>query len=478
MSKHRVALTFFLATPILLLVLILLGIKYLRPAMNAPPVGAGAGDTGGANAIGEYLAHGTTRAPADAPAPQMIEPESLPQGFTLIVNDQAGLATPESPIFLAGSINNWNPAEPAFRLSQQSDSKWRISLPKPTVTGRMEFKFTRGSWALEELDDALNPIANRTLPLVDASKLAPGEQPKVEFTIPKWGDQREGVAAAAAADPYRAIQATGGLRRLQVHGGAGSAVGHVRDLLVWLPPGYDDPRNAGRAYPVLYLHDGQNIFEQLPGVPGEWRADETATDLIARGMMEPIIIVGVPHSGTGRNAEYLPIPAIEGIEPQGERHVEWLVHEVMPRVERTFRVQTGPRGTAVGGSSLGAVISLFAASRYPDKFGLVLAESLPLRSGNPAAWDGVLASIQAWPQRIYLGMGGAELGPEPEKAGRNREFVEAARALDARLTELGMGPDRKLLVIEPSAVHNEVAWAKRLPQALSFLFPPPFDGTK
>src|SRR3954462_1648516 len=106
--RQRMMLTLFLATPVLLLVVILWFIRVSRPEMNAPPVGAGAGQTGGANAIGEYLAHGSAK-PRPAPG-TMVPPESLAQGFTLLVTDETKLAGPASPMYLAGNVNNWNPS--------------------------------------------------------------------------------------------------------------------------------------------------------------------------------------------------------------------------------------------------------------------------------------------------------------------------------------------------------------------------------
>jgi predicted alpha/beta superfamily hydrolase len=260
------------------------------------------------------------------------------------------------------------------------------------------------------------------------------------------------------------------VRRLQVQGGAGTSKGQVRDLLVWLPPGYDDDANAGVRYPVLYMHDGQNLFEKLPTVPGEWRADETATELIQSRKVRPMIIVGVPHSGAGRMSEYLPVAALDGVEPQGEAHVRWLLTEVMPRVERTFRVAAGPENTGVGGSSLGAAIGLYAATQHPEVFGKALLESLPLRSGRGIAWDDLLGSVRAWPGRTYLGMGGNETGPEADKDARNQEYVDAVKALQGRIST-SKGSESVMLMIDQDAVHNEEAWAARFPKALEYLFP-------
>ncbi|MCC6677698.1 MAG: hypothetical protein IT436_11185 [Phycisphaerales bacterium] len=483
--KKRIWLTVFLVTPAILVALLLYAIAALskKPLMNEPPVGAGAGETGGANAIGNVIAgHKADYTRADEAAeqaaaqPRMVQPESLEQGFILIVQDKSGRAKAESPIYLAGTVNNWNPADPAFKLTPQSDMRWRIEVPRPAAAP-MEFKFTRGSWTLEELNADLSAPANRKLAPIDISKLTAGEKPRIELVVERWGDERpdfkpEGAAATAP------MKVMGELRKLPVQGGAGGTAGQTRDLLVWLPPGYDDPRNAARTYPVLYLHDGQNLFDKPATAPGEWGVDETATELIGKGEMQPIIIVGIPHSGEGRIREYMPVAALDNVKPEGEEHIAWLLHEVMPRVERAFRVKTGPESTGIGGSSLGAAIALDAATRYPDRFGLLLAESLPLRTGKSEAWDAWTDNMTAWPRRVYLGVGGQETGPEADKTARNQAYADATRALDKKMASAGLGADRRLLIVDAQATHTESAWAKRLPQALRFLYPPMVDGTK
>jgi hypothetical protein len=186
--RQRIVLTAFVLAPVVVLGAILLIIRYSRPAMNAPAVGAGASGTAGANAIGEWLAHGSAKPLANPAGP--VGPESLPQGFVLVVTDASQLASPPSPIYLASNLNNWNPADPAYKLTRQSDGRWRIGLGQPPDGRAIEFKFTRGSRELEELDADLNPVAKRTLTKIDASALPPGVQPSIELTVSKWGDQR------------------------------------------------------------------------------------------------------------------------------------------------------------------------------------------------------------------------------------------------------------------------------------------------
>lgn len=403
--------------------------------------------------------------------PDMVQPELLPQGFVLVVNDAKRQATPDQPIYFASSINGWNPADPDYVLSPRSDTRWQIVIDRVPANTTIAFKMTMGGWDREELDGSGGPIENRSLPKIDRSKLAPGERPVIEIEVPEF---REPVALAEAvrqSGPYRRLEVTGDVRRLPVRGGAGGAEALSRDLLVWLPPGYDEPENAGRSYPVLYMMDGQNLFEAMPGLPGEWGVDETAQRLVESGEIRPLIIVGVPHAGEHRLTEYLPFGTIQGHTGDGEAFVAWMRHEVMPRVERAFRVRTGPEHTGIGGASLGGAISLFAATRHPDVFGRVLVESLPLLADDGVGARAYLDAVSDWPDRVYVGMGGREVSNNGRDSDRNAMYRAWAEELDTRLKEAGLGEDRRLLRIDAEANHNEPAWAARFPDAVRFLFP-------
>ena len=397
--------------------------------------------------------------------PKLVRPESLPQGFVLVVKDLSGLSNANSPIHLASSHNGWNPGDDKQKLEQRSDLRWQIVLPQPKTDAALAFKFTRGNWDLEELDSELKPVANRSLPEVDVSKLAPGEKPVFEFEIPKWGDQRPDASARPDLDPYFTIEGTGTIRRLEVVGGG---VPTKRDLLVWLPPGYDDAANKDRTYPVLYLQDGQNLFMKMPTIPAEWGVDETASRLIKEGKVEPLIIVGIPHAQKDRAAEYLPIAIVPGVQPRAAQYVDFLTAQVMPRVERAFRVKTGPENTAIGGSSLGAVVSLYAATQRPDKFGSVLLESLSGLTGNRPALE-FFRQAKAWPKKVYFAVSEREGGDQPAQAAFNADAVAGAKTF-GELVGTNVPAAGTLIKVGPG-VHNEEAWRERFPAALEFLFP-------
>ncbi len=410
---------------------------------------------------------------------KLSAPDFLEQGFVIVVKDLSGKASTSEPIHLASSWNGWNPADPKFKLSPRSDLRWQIVMKKGEIDGPIEFKFTRGSSDTWECAADLSSRPNRILPKIDLSKLAPGERPELEFEVPAWDDMRPTAAARPDLDPYFNLPTdgiTGTIKRLQVSGGG---IWTVRDLLVWLPPGYEKPENATRTYPVLYLQDGQNVFVKNATTPDEWGADETATRLINEGKIEPLIIVGIPHAGKNRATEYLPIPLLDKDQAvRGKQYAEWLVGEVMPRIERAFRVKPGVENTAVGGSSFGAIISMQVGTAFPDKVGKVLLESMSTNYGDGAILK-YFAAQKSWPKSIYFGMGGMERGSDPKFADTNQAMAKSAAAFESLAKERqSAGGGTVLVVVDPKAEHNEVAWKSRLGKALETLFPARAEKTE
>lgn len=423
-------------------------------------------------AQGGHAEQPPTSQPAGAAGPKMVQPESLEQGFIILVNDAPQKAGNDTPIFLASSHNGWNPGDQAMKLTRRSDMRWQIILPKPRLDSRIAFKFTRGTWDMVECKDSGEDIDNRLLPEVDVSKLEPGAKPVIELTIASWKDTHVGDPARAGASPYRPIKVSAGsIRRVEVVGGGSGAL--VRDLLVWLPPGYDDAENAQRRYAVLYLHDGQNLFEKTPAIPAEWAVDETVSRLVSEGKIEPIIVVGIPHAGADRISEYTPVPIVEGKPATGEKYVEFLVGEVKPRVDALFRTKPDASNTAVGGASLGGAISLTAATLHPEVFGKVLAESTPMLANKKALFM-YFGKQKKWPAKVYFGMGGRE---DAKDAAASQQYAASASAFGELLKGRGFSESNLRIVVEPDAVHNEQAWAGRLGAALEFLFPPVAGGT-
>ena len=243
---------------------------------------------------------------------------------------------------------------------------------------------------------------------------------------------------------------------------------NTRMLRIWLPPRYDAPDSHARHYPVLYLNDGQNLFDRATAYTGvEWQVDETADRLIRQEVISPLIIVGIDNAQVDRMKEYLPHRSFHPpiLRPQGKRYPDFLMNEVMPFVYERYRIARGPENTGLGGSSMGALISLYTVMERPGVFGRLLLESPSLFISNRR----ILKSsrhFRPWPAKVFLAMGTRESGRED----KDRQVVEDVRELGRILQRAGFGDDRLRLCIDEGASHNEGEWAKRFPDALSFLF--------
>lgn len=244
-----------------------------------------------------------------------------------------------------------------------------------------------------------------------------------------------------------------------------------RRVWVHLPAGYHDQTRL--RYPVLYMLDGQNLFDAAASFAGEWRVDESLADLTDRGRVAPLIVVGVDNGGPRRLAEYTPWP--DARHPgggQGRQHLQQIITVLLPAINDRYRTLTGPDNTGLAGSSLGGLMALYAAFAHPEVFGRVGAFS-------PSLWwaGELMTSLSARqprpPVRLYLDMGTREgrILKDDDANGRD-DAVDQVERLRAVLLELGFTAGQDLLtVVAEGAVHNEAAWAARFPAAVEFLFP-------
>lgn len=221
--------------------------------------------------------------------------------------------------------------------------------------------------------------------------------------------------------------------------------------------------------PVLYLNDGQNLFEPSRAFAGRtWRVSETVNALVRDKVIPPLLVVGIDHGEVRRAREYLPVEDDRNPHarrPLGRQYVDFVVREVIPFVERTYPVSRRVSARAFGGSSYGGVAALLTVLERPGVFGRLLVESPSLYVGGRLLLRKARRAPR-WPSRVYLGVGTAETS-RPEV---NRETVENVRSLESALRHAGLGPRRLKVVVTTGATHSEDAWAARLPDALAFLF--------
>jgi predicted alpha/beta superfamily hydrolase len=271
-----------------------------------------------------------------------------------------------------------------------------------------------------------------------------------------------------AIDPRPGVTGTVRLHE-QVHSSL-SAV-PPRNVVVWLPPGYSDPANAERRYPVLYMHDGQNVLDPSTAFLGrEWRVDEVAERLVREGRIPPLIIVGIWNT-PGRVAEYTPDQDMETNradgKPQGRggrglAYLSWIVTDLKPMIDAQYRTRSGPSDTAMMGSSLGGIISLAAAEHHATTFGRVAAVS-------PSLWWNQGSVIDRWTarapaiERLWICMGDRERRGLSEQL---RRFEAAIRPAYGQ---------RLHAEVVPGGTHDEPSWSARLDRMLMFLMVDPLD---
>ena len=248
---------------------------------------------------------------------------------------------------------------------------------------------------------------------------------------------------------------------------ASPQLGNSRDILVYLPPSYEDNKDG---YPVLYFHDGQNLFDEVTSFAGEWQVDETMEALAAEGI--EAIVVGIPNAGPDRIDEYSPFVDKRLGGGRGDDYLDFVIGTVKPVIEADFRVKTGPKHTGLLGSSMGGYISLYGFFRHPETFGLagLMSPSLWFARGAIFQFMDQSAKVRG---RIYMDAGTREINGQQGKlmnVVQSRRYYASVRRMQRLLVKKGYRPRRDLLYIEEKwAHHEENAWARRLPRAIRFL---------
>jgi enterochelin esterase-like enzyme len=269
-------------------------------------------------------------------------------------------------------------------------------------------------------------------------------------------DAPEGLLAGAGDPPHP---------RLRVHRGFHSRyLPDQRDLIVYLPPGYD--HHPERTYPVLYLHDGQNLFDgRTSFVYGRtWQVREHADEAIEAGEVAPLVIVGIYNTGDRRLAEYTHEHDWERGGGEGENYGHLLTDELLPWIATQYRVRTDRESTGLGGSSLGGLVTLYLGLRHPERFGRLAVLS-------PSVWwnhKSILGHLnerapQIWERpRLWLDVGDRE----------GRRTLHDAEQLARRLKANGWIPGNTFHFERVAdGTHDEASWARRVRPMLRFLFP-------
>lgn len=347
-------------------------------------------------------------------------------------------------VFVAGEFNGW--AVDAWPLERGQDGVFRREAR--LAPGVYRYKFVvDGAWTHDPRNPRREPDGHRNSVLVVGDVPAPDLEPRARPPAREAGATPRPTKARPSA--FVVVPAS--------DLPAPPAGLEPRPIFVYLPPSYDAGRD--RRYPVLYLHDGQNVWSE-PGIcfgHGGWYLDETLERLWAAGEVEELIAVGVPH-GPDRLAEY---GATLGPDAP---YARLLLDVVKPAIDRRFRTRPGPESTAALGSSLGGLASFCLALQRPETFGAAgcLSSSFWYEAGGKTAFD-LLAARGKRPVRIYIDSG---------TAGASQDGAPGTRRMKDALVKAGWTAGTDLLHVEvEGATHDEKAWRARADRALRFLFP-------
>ncbi len=296
-----------------------------------------------------------------------------------------------------------------------------------------KFKLERGAGP----DDGWEDGANRQLLLAEGAQQV---ERAFNSTVPALPLQRTGVIQRLPAVESRHVAA--------------------REVQVWLPPGY---AASPRRYPVLYLHDGQNVFDAA-AAGAEWQVDETAQRLVRSKALPPMMIVAVSiASSASRSHDYTPVPGRYRGQQQGggaAAYARFLTEELKPLIDTRFRTLPGRRDTWLGGSSLGGLVTMWMLLHHGDQFGAGLVVSPSVWWADEAILNDVAAVDPHMPKpRIWLDIGLRE----------GDDAVAGVRRLHKMLRERGWRDGQLLYTEKPDAAHDEAAWAERVEPMLRFL---------
>lgn len=368
-------------------------------------------------------------------------PGTSPKARVTLVVTQVPEDTPaDATLSLGASLNHWNPEAPGYTFSRAPDGTHALTLELRAGTS-FEFKLARGGWSTVERSADGSEKRNRTLDVTGEAR--------VELRVERWLDS-PGPVAPQPSTLTGTVEHLPGVRSRQLR--------NTRDLLVYLPPSYP---TGEKRYPVLYMLDGQNVFDvRTSTVAQEWRADEAAEALAARGL--EVIIVAIAHGGPARSSEYVPFPTVmNGYKPRGEQHAAFVAKTVKGLIDKRYRTLPDAAHTGIVGSSFGGVASLYTATRYPEVFGFFGAFSPSLWVADQSLFPWVREHPVPSTMRAYLDMG--------DREGTGRAEKEYAIELTEEMADLlhQQGAQVRFVRAE-NGWHNEDCWAQRFPSVLEW----------
>jgi len=338
--------------------------------------------------------------------------------------------TANDKIYITGSFNNWNPADEEYLLKHKKDEFFEVAIPKKFT--EFEYKYTRGSWDTVEYNQDGSMVANRVF------------SPKKDHQddIKNWYASRQSHHKAANVEIlYEDFE----MPQLKTK----------RRIWLYLPLDYYVHRHR---YPVIYLQDGQNLFDSKYAAYGEWGIDHRLNEL-EKQVGKGVIVVGIDNAQSKRIDEYAPNHKKGFGGGHADQYTDFIINTLKPHIDKRFRTLADRQHTALGGSSMGGLFSLYAGIKHQEVFGKLLIFS-PSLWFYPNIYEFVRLQPKTFLTKIFLLAG----DQESEYMVRNMEY------LLKNLKIAGFGKDELKMLIREGASHTESFWGEEFVGAYRYLF--------
>ena len=343
----------------------------------------------------------------------------------------------DADIHIVGDFQGWVPDDPNYILDLQGDGSYQITITPPV--GTIKFKFTRGGW------DTVEGNANGGF-LPDRTYNYNGNASTLELEILSWEDTG-GTGNSTAADNVYLLDEDFYMPQL----------GRSRRIWIYLPPDYF---TSNKYYPVLYMHDGQNLFDIQTSFSGEWEVDESLNELFSQGD-HGAIVVGIDNGGGARIDEYSPwYNSGYNAGGEGGKYIDFIIETLKPHIDSNYRTLTGREYTCLFGSSLGGLISQYGLMEHQEVFGKAGVFS-PAFWFNPEIFDHSLNTPKTDPMKVYM------LAGIPEG---NGSVVNNVNQMETVLFNNGFSTDEFNKAFHADGAHSEWYWAREFPWAYLWLF--------
>lgn len=337
-------------------------------------------------------------------------------------------------IYIAGTMNNWNPGSAAYQLTKDNDGTFVITFT-PAI-GTVKFKFTRGSWDKVEGTAQGNFIPDRAVSYSGVAKT-------IDLTIAGW--EGNGNQTSSASPQVSILSDTFYIPQLN----------KKRRIWLYLPKDY---QSSTKNYPVLYMQDGQNIFDKTTSFSGEWNVDETLDSMFMTGD-QSCIVVAIDNGGSSRLDEYSPWINAQYGGGQGDKYVEFIANTLKPYIDQNYRTKPEASSTGIMGSSMGGLISMYAGIKYPDIFGRVGAFSSSYWF-SASSYDYVNSTKVHDSSYFYMIAG--------DKEGGNQ--VLDMDKMYKTLIDAGATTEQIFKQHHVDGQHSEWYWRREFPKAYKWLF--------